>query len=250
VKSVQSLIFDSDESLLTDINYDEMKQRANKAMREKPVGECRIPTDYWAGLGFSKSMPDSAIREKLALNNLSRYIGPSMPTTFENGDGELEGDVWKDPDDCAALDNKVIHQSALNNSLCELVAQMSSSQLDAGGRLGKDCVWPPRENALTTAQTSGGTSELADLFHRLGLSKYFDVFQQQEIDLATFLTLTDQDLKELGISTFGARRKMVLAIADYSERKRSIPPPPGLPNPFRCDSSTRRHDIVSQSGRW
>ncbi|TNN70581.1 Protein bicaudal C 1-B [Liparis tanakae] len=34
------------------------------------------------------------------------------------------------------------------------------------------------------------------------------------IDLQTFLTLTDQDLKELGITTFGARRKMLLAISD------------------------------------
>jgi len=34
-----------------------------------------------------------------------------------------------------------------------------------------------------------------------------------QIDLSTFLTLTDQDLKDLGISTFGARRKMLTAIA-------------------------------------
>lgn len=34
-----------------------------------------------------------------------------------------------------------------------------------------------------------------------------------QIDLATFLTMTDQDLRELGITTFGARRKMLLAIA-------------------------------------
>jgi len=34
-----------------------------------------------------------------------------------------------------------------------------------------------------------------------------------QIDLTTFLTLTDDDLKELGIVTFGARRKMLLAIA-------------------------------------
>jgi len=34
-----------------------------------------------------------------------------------------------------------------------------------------------------------------------------------QIDLSTFLTLTDQDLKHLGISTFGARRKMLTAIA-------------------------------------
>ena len=33
-----------------------------------------------------------------------------------------------------------------------------------------------------------------------------------QIDMATFLTLTDQDLRELGLTTFGARRKMLLAI--------------------------------------
>ncbi|KAG7248906.1 hypothetical protein CRUP_010570, partial [Coryphaenoides rupestris] len=45
-------------------------------------------------------------------------------------------------------------------------------------------------------------SDLPELFSKLGLGKYTDVFQQQEIDLQTFLTLTDQDLKELGITTF------------------------------------------------
>ena len=37
-----------------------------------------------------------------------------------------------------------------------------------------------------------------------------------QIDMASFLTLTDTDLKELGITTFGARRKMLLAIAGWS----------------------------------
>ena len=54
-------------------------------MREKLVGESRIPTDYWVGLGFSKSMPDNAIRERLAANNILHpgYTGPTMTTTFE-----------------------------------------------------------------------------------------------------------------------------------------------------------------------
>lgn len=38
-----------------------------------------------------------------------------------------------------------------------------------------------------------------------------------QIDLQTFLTLTDQDLKELGITTFGARRKMLLAISGVND---------------------------------
>ena len=52
------------------------------AMGKKPAGESRTPTDIWAGLGFSKSMPDHAIREQLRTNNV-KYEGPSMPTTYE-----------------------------------------------------------------------------------------------------------------------------------------------------------------------
>jgi hypothetical protein len=34
-----------------------------------------------------------------------------------------------------------------------------------------------------------------------------------QVDWQTFMTLTDEDLKELGVTTFGARRKLLLAIA-------------------------------------
>ena len=51
-------------------------------MQKKPIGESRIPTDFWSGLGFSKSMPDSAIREKLCQYN-AKYHGPMMTTTYE-----------------------------------------------------------------------------------------------------------------------------------------------------------------------
>lgn len=53
------------------------------AMQKKPDGECRFPTDYWSGLGFSKSMPQSAIAEKLNQFNHLRYEGPSVPAQYE-----------------------------------------------------------------------------------------------------------------------------------------------------------------------
>jgi hypothetical protein len=34
-------------------------------------------------------------------------------------------------------------------------------------------------------------------------------FNDQEIDLTTFTSLTDADLREIGVSTVGARRKML-----------------------------------------
>lgn len=50
------------------------------------------------------------------------------------------------------------------------------------------------------------------------------LFALIQIDYQTFLTLSDEDLKEVGVFTFGARRKMLLAIAG----KTRISPGSGL----------------------
>ena len=41
--------------------------------------------------------------------------------------------------------------------------------------------------------------DLPSLLHQLGLSKYLKVFEEQDVDLQVFLSLTDNDLKEIGI---------------------------------------------------
>ena len=53
------------------------------AMMKKPVGEYRTPTDLWAGLGFSKSMPDAEVRDWL--DKSLCYRGSGMSTTYEVG---------------------------------------------------------------------------------------------------------------------------------------------------------------------
>lgn len=47
------------------------------AMQQKPEADrSRKPNDLFAGFGFSKSMPDSAIREKLILNKVKNESRP------------------------------------------------------------------------------------------------------------------------------------------------------------------------------
>jgi len=54
------------------------------AMQKKPEGESRTPTDLWSGMGFSKSMPGEAIRERLARQLQSMQLcDPNMTTTYE-----------------------------------------------------------------------------------------------------------------------------------------------------------------------
>ena len=58
-----------------------------------------------------------------------------------------------------------------------------------------------------------GVASLPVLLQRLGLEHYENCFQQQEVDLDTFLTMSESDLKEVGVTTLGARRKLQIAIS-------------------------------------
>ena len=47
-------------------DYEQKKLLATRAMQSKPMGEPRTPNSVWSGLGFSSSMPEAVIREKMA----------------------------------------------------------------------------------------------------------------------------------------------------------------------------------------
>lgn len=66
-----------------------------------------------------------------------------------------------------------------HNSLSELVRELPGSS-DAG-------------------MTGRGEFDLATLLDQLGLCKYTSLFLEQDVDLQVFLSLTDNDLKEIGI---------------------------------------------------
>jgi hypothetical protein len=50
--------------------------------------------------------------------------------------------------------------------------------------------------------------EIADWLKKLGMSEYAQRFADNDIDASVFRDLTDQDLKDLGVS-LGHRRKML-----------------------------------------
>ncbi|XP_023215272.1 protein bicaudal C homolog 1-like isoform X1 [Centruroides sculpturatus] len=54
-------------------------------------------------------------------------------------------------------------------------------------------------NNATNLLSTSYQHSLSSLLERLDLSKYYHVFEDQDIDLDTFLTLTDKDLKDIGI---------------------------------------------------
>uniref|UniRef100_A0A1I8M5I2 SAM domain-containing protein n=1 Tax=Musca domestica TaxID=7370 RepID=A0A1I8M5I2_MUSDO len=54
--------------------------------------------------------------------------------------------------------------------------------------------------------------DIHTLLTALGLEHYIKIFVLNEIDLEMFMTLTEENLMELGITAFGARKKMLVAI--------------------------------------
>ena len=56
--------------------------------------------------------------------------------------------------------------------------------------------------------------QVADWLGRLGLGQYAQQFAENDIQFSILPDLTDQDLKELGVSSLGHRRLLVRAIAE------------------------------------
>ncbi|OXB74618.1 UNVERIFIED_CONTAM: hypothetical protein H355_014013 [Colinus virginianus] len=244
-------------------DYEQKKLLATKAMLKKPVvTEVRTPTNTWSGLGFSKSMPAETIKELRRANHVS--YKPSMTTTYEGSSMSLsrsnsrehlgsgsESDNWRDRNGLGPTAHEFVSSIASPKRKQNKSAEhyLSSSNY-------MDCISSLTGSNGCNLNSLFKGSDLPELFSKLGLGKYTDVFQQQEIDLQTFLTLTDQDLKELGITTFGARRKMLLAISELNKNRRKLFDPSNIRASFLEGGASGRlprqyhSDIASVSGRW
>jgi class 3 adenylate cyclase/tetratricopeptide (TPR) repeat protein len=85
--------------------------------------------------------------------------------------------------------------------------------------------------------------EIADWLEKLGMSQYAKRFTENDIDVRVLRYLTDQDLKDIGVS-LGHRRRMLAAI---SELAGAIPPAPestAATEPKPRDAAERRQLTV------
>ena len=76
-------------------------------------------------------------------------------------------------------------------------------------------------NRSVPVQTNGimpNKPTVASFLQELKLTKYIPMFDQQDVDFGTLLTLTDSDLKEIGISLLGPRRKIQTALSRWKEQ--------------------------------
>ncbi|KAM4621619.1 LOW QUALITY PROTEIN: bicaudal C homolog 2 [Polymixia lowei] len=273
-------------------DYEKKKLLATRAMQRKPVvTEVRTPTDTWSGLGFSKSMPAEAVKE---LRNVSRrsykpYLnnGAGQQQSWAAQAGKdrscnrSDSENWRDRRGSASSSSPVSPSSSSSSpssppsNFSSSFSSSTSSFPAFSSSTNRGRIDKASENFLgsssyfegvslsrrgsTCSQRSPSpqiTDDLPELLSQLGLGKYMDVFQQQEIDYQTFLTLSDEDLKEVGVCTFGARRKMLLAISDLNKSKRRLSDTPTVkPGYLEGGASGRLPrimdvEVAAQSNRW
>src|SRR5262245_51152997 len=80
------------------------------------------------------------------------------------------------------------------------------------------------------ADGGGATMEVANWLRKLGLEQYETAFRENEINDAVLPSLTAEDLKDLGVTIVGHRRKLLDAIAALrAEANAKASPNPILP---------------------
>jgi class 3 adenylate cyclase/predicted ATPase len=68
--------------------------------------------------------------------------------------------------------------------------------------------------------------QIADWLEKLGLGQYAQSFAENDINFVILADLTDQDLKEIGISSLGHRRQVLRAIGELGARSVAAAPDP------------------------
>jgi protein bicaudal C len=112
----------------------------------------------------------------------------------------------------------------------------------SGGHLNTSNILDHTPTHLVSRVTSTAWSDLPSLLSSLGLDRYVSLFVRHEIDLATFSTMSDDDLMTIGVSAFGSRRKMSLAISELSKRSGSFAVAPGAERKSTSSNSPPSHD--------
>jgi class 3 adenylate cyclase/predicted ATPase len=84
--------------------------------------------------------------------------------------------------------------------------------------------------------------QIADWLQTLGLGQYAQRFAENDISFRVLPDLTDQDLRELGVS-LGHRRQLLRAIADLTGAEKP-PPPAEAPGPVAPHDTAERRQVT------
>ncbi|XP_060220079.1 ankyrin repeat and SAM domain-containing protein 3 isoform X2 [Meriones unguiculatus] len=150
-------------------------------------------------------------RDVESSSSSSRGMHPILLNSHRGGD--REGPSCEDSDHARKSSVRKQTKSYLKNK-----SRYSNSDGHWPSSTGTACT--PGSAPQAEKSPYSGPQDLATLLEQIGCLKYLQVFEEQDVDLRIFLTLTESDLKEIGITLFGPKRKMTSAIARWHSSAR------------------------------
>ncbi|XP_012263434.2 protein bicaudal C isoform X1 [Athalia rosae] len=175
------------QSNLTPFDYEQKKIMGVQAIQSKPsASDYRVPTSAWAGLG------------------LSQTVAMMQSENNQNGDAPFSpSDLWNEP--TTPVFNTTMDFGTPGSAGKERIG-MASNYMDH------------TPTSQVNKIVSQRYSDLASMLTNIGLEKYIRLFTSHEVDMATFSSLTEKDLYEIGVTAWGARRKIMLMISEINKR--------------------------------
>lgn len=232
----------------------ELQMKAIRAILDPNMEKSRQPTPYWAGLGFSKSVSEPMIKEKLSIGPLftsnlidERRISYSNEAAIhDNIASSLQSLSTQDQQNLASkLFTDINNNNTNNNNNLSIVSSNNTNPNEATSMMNKKPSIVDLNNnsghkstqdatnnhgnvlvnptSVTGNQKISSCLRLAVFLGRIGLVQYLGLFTQHDIDLEMLFSLSENDFAELGLP-YIHRRKLAIAIAEVkSSRAAALP---------------------------
>ncbi|KAM6897154.1 LOW QUALITY PROTEIN: ankyrin repeat and SAM domain-containing protein 3 [Xenentodon cancila] len=153
-----------------------------------------------------------------------------------NWEGSVESN--EDSDQCKRSSSRRVYKGHHSKGKTRL-GNSDAAHSSATGNCGKHTHVGP-----SPSYSGPKASDLAEFLEQIGFSKYLPLLEEQDIDLRIFLTLTENDLKEIGITLFGPKRKMTSAIARWHSNAR--PPSDALEQAYADQLEAEMQEMAIQ----
>jgi len=151
--------------------------------------------------GYRATLPTNASSRSF----LPSVHVPSFRQSARSHDSRESGTLTPTPSVYAKelSDSKLKLEVAPLHSICSKPMSVSQNLNNSGDI---DC------SEVTEAIVEPAGDDLGALLSQLSLERYQPIFEEQEVDIEAFMTLTNDDLQELGIDAFPAREQILAAI--------------------------------------
>ncbi|KAI6177760.1 Protein bicaudal C-like protein 1 [Aphelenchoides bicaudatus] len=217
------------------MNRERLLLKANRAtydpknQADQTNNQSKQPTDLWSGLGFSNSLPADLLKPRLSRDFWND--DPNVPASVAAGFKQESVDTTQQPSEMTKMPKGLAsvreeeefsdYNQSNSSNLSSPLNRTGNAPLQAFQLLQQTGKKPAFAASANFFETGFGCSDIswdirtftdpAMVLAQLGCSEYLAQFQEVE-------TKTDeQNLKDIGVSTLGARKKIFNAIMRLRE---------------------------------